>query len=106
MLAAKSQTSLDFARLHITFRPWRGITFCNELASRIVILNTAPPDFAGEPDFPGSGSCDLLKQKRVPNFFGTRLRCVRVSSRSIPIGVFTLNYASEVVRRRISSFLF
>ena len=30
MLAAKSQTSLDFARLHVTFRPWRGITFCNE----------------------------------------------------------------------------
>ena len=26
MLAAKSQTSLDFARLHVTFRPWRGIT--------------------------------------------------------------------------------
>ena len=49
MLAAKSQTSLDFARLHVTFRPWRGITFCNEKARRIVILNTAPPDFAGEP---------------------------------------------------------
>ena len=49
MLAAKSQTSLDFARLHVTFRPWRGITFCNELARRIVILNTAPLDFAGEP---------------------------------------------------------
>ena len=30
MLAAKSQTSLDFARLHVTFRPWRGITFCNK----------------------------------------------------------------------------
>ena len=42
MLAAKSQTSLDFARLHVTFRPLRGITFCNELARRIVILNTAP----------------------------------------------------------------
>ena len=42
MLAAKSQTSLDFARLHVTFRPWRRITFCNEKARRIVILNTAP----------------------------------------------------------------
>ena len=30
MLAAKTQTSLAFARLHVTFRPWRGITFCNE----------------------------------------------------------------------------
>ena len=30
MLAAKSQTSLDFARLHVTFRLWRGITFCNK----------------------------------------------------------------------------
>ena len=30
MLAAKTQTSLAFARLHATFRPWRGITFCNE----------------------------------------------------------------------------
>ena len=49
MLAAKAQTSLAFARLHVTFRPWRGITFCNEQARRIVILNTAPPDFAGEP---------------------------------------------------------
>ena len=49
MLTAKSQTSLDFARLHVTFRPWRGITFCNEQARRIVILNTAPLDFAGEP---------------------------------------------------------
>ena len=29
-LAAKSQTSLAFARLRVTFRPWRGITFCNE----------------------------------------------------------------------------
>ena len=28
--AAKTQTSLDFARLRVTFRPWRGITFCNE----------------------------------------------------------------------------
>ena len=37
MLAAKSQTSLAFARLHVTFRPWRGITFCNEKARRIVI---------------------------------------------------------------------
>ena len=27
MLAAKAQTSLAFARLHVTFRPWRGITF-------------------------------------------------------------------------------
>ena len=27
MLAAKSQTSLDFARLRATFRPWQGITF-------------------------------------------------------------------------------
>ena len=61
MLAAKAQTSLAFARLHVTFRRWRGITFCYELASRIVILNTAPPDFAGEPDFPGSGSCNILK---------------------------------------------
>ena len=26
-----------------------------------------------------SHHCDLLKQKRVPNFFGTRLRCVRDS---------------------------
>ena len=26
MLAAKTQTSLVFARLHVTFRPWRGIT--------------------------------------------------------------------------------
>ena len=26
MLAAKAQTSLAFARLHVTFRPWRGIT--------------------------------------------------------------------------------
>ena len=26
-LAAKSQTSLDFARLHVTFRRWLGITF-------------------------------------------------------------------------------
>ena len=41
MLAAKTQTSLVFARLHVTFRPWRGITFCNEKARRIVILNTA-----------------------------------------------------------------
>jgi hypothetical protein len=30
MLAAKAQTSLAFARLRVTFRPWRGITFCNE----------------------------------------------------------------------------
>ena len=30
MLAAKTQTSLAFARLHVTFRRWRGITFCNE----------------------------------------------------------------------------
>ena len=30
MLAAKAQTSLAFARLHVTFRPWRGITFCNK----------------------------------------------------------------------------
>ena len=30
MLAAKSQTSLAFARLRVTFHPWRGITFCNE----------------------------------------------------------------------------
>ena len=30
MLAAKVQTSLAFARLHVTFRPWRGITFCYE----------------------------------------------------------------------------
>ena len=29
MLATKAQTSLAFARLHVTFRPWRGITFCN-----------------------------------------------------------------------------
>ena len=41
MLAAKAQTSLAFARLHVTFRLWRGITFCNEQARRIVILNTA-----------------------------------------------------------------
>ncbi|MBQ5644519.1 MAG: hypothetical protein IIV04_02335, partial [Bacteroidaceae bacterium] len=27
MLAAKTQTSLAFARLNVTFRPWRGITF-------------------------------------------------------------------------------
>ena len=27
MLAAKAQTSLAFTRLHVTFRPWRGITF-------------------------------------------------------------------------------
>ena len=32
MLAAKAQTSLAFARLHVTFRPWRGITFCNDNA--------------------------------------------------------------------------
>ena len=57
MLAAKTQTSLVFARLHVTFRPWRGITFCNEQARRIVILNTAPPDFAGEPFF------DALQEK-------------------------------------------
>ena len=36
-----TQTSLAFARLHVTFRRWRGITFCNEQAHRIVILNTA-----------------------------------------------------------------
>ena len=30
MLAAKTQTSLAFARLHVTFRRWRGLTFCNE----------------------------------------------------------------------------
>ena len=30
MLAAKTRTSLAFARLHVTFRPWRGITFCVE----------------------------------------------------------------------------
>ena len=29
-LAAKSQTSLDFAHLRVTFRPWRGITFAME----------------------------------------------------------------------------
>ena len=34
MLAAKTQTSLAFARLHITFRPWRGITFA--MNSRII----------------------------------------------------------------------
>ena len=38
----------------LPFRPWRGITFCNEQARRIVILNTAPPDFAGEPRKAGS----------------------------------------------------
>ena len=32
MLATKAQTSLAFARLHATFRPWRGITFCNDNA--------------------------------------------------------------------------
>ena len=31
MLAAKTQTSLAFARLHVTFRPWRGITFAIEI---------------------------------------------------------------------------
>ena len=36
----------------LPFRPWRGITICNEKARRIVILNTAPPDFAGEPTSP------------------------------------------------------
>ena len=31
MLAAKAQTSLAFARLHVTFRPWRGITFAMKI---------------------------------------------------------------------------
>ena len=41
MLAAKSQTSLDFARLHVTFRPWRGITFAiKSHNSRILLRKT------------------------------------------------------------------
>ena len=31
MLAAKVQTSLAFARLHVTFRLWRGITFAMKI---------------------------------------------------------------------------
>ena len=31
MLAAKAQTSLAFARLHVTFRLWRGITFAMKI---------------------------------------------------------------------------
>ena len=31
MLAAKTQTSLAFARLHVTFRPWRGITLAMKI---------------------------------------------------------------------------
>ena len=42
------------------FRPWRGITICNEKVRRIVILNTAPPDFAGEPTSP-----EHIKQKNL-----------------------------------------
>ena len=30
-LAAKVQTSLAFARLHVTFRPWRGITLAMKI---------------------------------------------------------------------------
>ena len=33
----------------LPFRFQRRITFCNEKARRIVIFNTAPPDFASEP---------------------------------------------------------
>ena len=48
----------------LPFRPWREITFCNEQVRRIVILNTAPPDFAGEQRKAGSlflkGDMNLL----------------------------------------------
>ena len=39
MLAAKAQTSLAFARLHVTFRPWRGITFAMEYSANFVAYN-------------------------------------------------------------------
>ena len=51
----------------LPFRPRRGITFCNEQARRIVILNTAPPDFAGEPLF-GSSATLLLSPLIVTMF--------------------------------------
>ena len=51
MLAAKAQTSLAFARLHVTFRPWRGITFCNEKARRIVITKVLSYFLSALPKF-------------------------------------------------------
>ena len=39
MLAAKAQTYLAFARLHVTFRPWRGITFVVEYPANFIAYN-------------------------------------------------------------------
>ena len=39
MLAAKSQTSLDFARLRATFRRWWGITFAMEYSANLITYN-------------------------------------------------------------------
>ena len=39
MLAAKSQTSLDFAHLRVTFRRWRGITFAMEYSANFSACN-------------------------------------------------------------------
>ena len=38
-LAAKSQTSLDFARLRVTFRRWRGITVAVEYSANFIAYN-------------------------------------------------------------------
>ena len=38
-LAAKSQTSLDFAHLRVTFRRWRGITFAMEYSANFCAYN-------------------------------------------------------------------
>ena len=56
----------------LPFRPWRGITFCNEEARRIVILNTAPPDFAGEPllSFAAIFPFQFLVNKEVFHYHG------------------------------------
>ena len=38
-LAAKSQTSLDFAHLRVTFRRWRGVTFAMEYSANFSACN-------------------------------------------------------------------